>query len=131
MKKIIIIQPSLRKDSYTAKLAQKIQFFLQSRENIEVEILDLRNRKLEFCDGREIQEYNADMQADYQKIRQADIIVFGFPIYHFAVSGVLKNYIDIISDSLEGKQIDFFASGLLPGGEIAYEHLLQSLEKKY
>lgn len=130
MKRIVVVQPSLRKESYTDILCKMLCKELKKTE-IELEYVDLRERKLEFCDGREISEYSFQMQKDYELIKQADTVVFGFPIYHFAISGVLKNYIDILWDALQDKKIDFLATAIFQWGEIAHEHILESLQKKY
>lgn len=130
MKKIVVIQPSLRKESYTDIVCKMLCKELQKYE-IELEYIDLRERNLEFCNGKEISEYSQKMQYDYEIIKSADAVIFGFPVYHFAISGVLKNYIDILWDALQDKQIDFLVTALLSGCDISHEHILESLQKKY
>lgn len=130
MKKVVIIQPSLRKESYTDILCKMLYKELQKYE-WELEYIDLREKKLEFCDGGEISEYSSQMQNDYELIKSADAIIFGFPIYHFAISGVLKNYIDILGDAMQDKKIDFLVTAIFEWGEIAHEHILESFQKKY
>lgn len=131
MKQIVIIQPSLRQQSYTAILCN---IFIQGcldRKDVEVKLIDLRERHLEFCDGREIFEYNTDIQSDYEAVKYADIVIFWFPLYHFSVSWVLKNYIDIMRDALQDKKIDFLVSAIFKWWECWYEHILDSLHMKY
>ena len=105
MKKIILLQPSLRKNSLTAEILQEFQDLLVGNaglrsaesnmrsvesnlhsKNYEIEIIDLREKHLEFCDGRELTAYNSNLQEIYQKLKTADIIIFGFPVYHYGVS---------------------------------------------
>ena len=127
MKQIVVIQPSLRLESYTDYVCN---YFIQKcleRNDIELKLIDLRERKLEFCDGRDISEYNKDLQDDYEFVKHADIVILGFPLYHFSISGVLKNYLDIMRDALQDKQINFLVSAIFQGGKIAYEHILESL----
>ena len=131
MKQIVVIQPSLRKESFTDMICT---IFIQKcleRHDIELKYIDLRDRSLEFCDGREIWEYNKELQWDYESIKYAEIVILGFPLYHFSISGVLKNYLDIMSDSLQDKKIDFLVSAMFDGGEFSYEHIIESLHMKY
>ena len=86
MKKIILIQPSLRKNSLTVEILKEFQNMLSKCEDIEVELVDLREMQLEFCDGRELAAYNSDLQAIYEKLKKADIVIFGFPVYHYGIS---------------------------------------------
>jgi len=130
-KRVVIVQPSLRDESYTDAICTIFSQDCLERDDIEVITIDLRDKNLEFCDGREIYEYNKDLQQDYETIKYADIVIFGFPLYHFSISGVLKNYLDIMRDSLQDKQIDFLVSAIFDSGEFAYEHILTSLGLKY
>ena len=71
------------------------------------------------------------MQEIYQKLKSADIIIFGFPVYHYGISGVLKNLLDICGEALIEKRVGVIVSALLPDCHIAYEHFFESFEKKY
>ena len=131
MKRIVVVQPSLRKESYTDIICNLVIQKCLERDDVEVRLIDLRERELEFCDGREISEHNRDMQEDYEHIKYADIVIMGFPLYHFSISGVLKNYLDIMRDAMQNKKIDFLVSAIFPGWELAYEHILESFGMKY
>ncbi len=65
MKHIVVIQPSLRKESYTDHICNIFIHQCLEREDLHVRYIDLRERELEFCDGREIDEYNEQIQEDY------------------------------------------------------------------
>ena len=136
MKKIILLQPSLRKSSLTAEILQEFQNLLVGNEyfrsqNIGIETIDLREKNLEFCDGRELSAYNSDVQEIYQQLKSADIIILGFPVYHYAISGVLKNLLDICGEALTGKRVGVIISALLPDCQMASKHFFESFEKKY
>jgi NAD(P)H-dependent FMN reductase len=75
MKKIIIVQPSLRKQSYTHTVCDLVIKECAKRNDLEVQYIDLRERELEFCDGRDISKYNADLQGDYTSIKGSDIVI--------------------------------------------------------
>ena len=130
MKTIAIVQPSLREDSYTDILCKMLAEKLE-RQWINIDYIDLRQRNIELCDGRTLHEYSQESQRDYNTIKSADIVIFGFPLYHFAITGVLKNFIDICDDALQDKKVDFIVTALFPGGDFAHEHIIQSLAMKY
>ena len=157
MKKIILLQPSLRKNSLTAEILQEFKKLLVGNagmrsvesnmrsvesnirssesnmhsENYEIETIDLQEKELEFCDGRELSAYNPDLREIYEKLKSADIIILWFPVYHYGISGVLKNLLDICGEALTGKKVWVIVSALLPDCHMAYEHFFESFEKKY
>jgi len=102
MSRILLIQGSLSSESKTAVLIRAAADSLQ-RRHVAHEILDLRSLQLEFCDGRPLEAYNADMQAACRKVEAAQGLIFGMPVYCFSVSGALKNFIDISSGGMENK----------------------------
>ena len=102
MSQVVLIQGSLNKESRTAILIQYAADELK-RAGLELELLDLRNIQMEFCDGRSLKEYHPDMQQAYQTMEKADAFVIGMPVYCYSVSGPLKNFIDITSGAMEKK----------------------------
>ena len=102
MSKIVIVQGSLSAESKTAIVVAETERLLRSR-NIDFETLDLRSLELQFCDGRNREDYNADMQKAYRVLESADGFIFGMPVYCWSMSGVVKNLIDITAGALENK----------------------------
>ena len=102
MPKVVIIQGSLSHDSKTAIVVQETERILKQKD-VEFETLDLRKLEMEFCDGRPLAEYNADMQRVYGLMKAADGYIFGMPVYCWSVSGVVKNLIDITAGAMENK----------------------------
>ena len=96
MVKIVGIAGSLRAESYTH---QALALAVQRVEALgaEVEILDLRQMKLPFCDGgNEYPEY-PDVKRLQETVKQADGLILATPEYHGGISGVLKNALDLMS----------------------------------
>lgn len=66
----------------------------------ETELILLREKKIEYCDGCCKCEKNGichikdDMQEIYEKLEEADIVIIGSPNYYDNVSGLMKNFID-------------------------------------
>lgn len=131
MKHIVIIQPSLRSESFTHTLCKTFEQYCEKLVDKSVRFIDLRERKLEFCDGRELSEYGEEIQQDAEYIKKADYVVIGFPIYHASISGVLKNYIDVIASAFCEKQLILLCVGKNPHHQIAYEHFLESMSLKF
>ena len=103
MVKIVGIAGSLRPNSYTYLALQAAVQRLEAL-GAEVEIIDLREWQLPFCNGgKEYSEY-PDVQRLRDTVRNTDGLILATPEYHGGVSGVLKNALDLLSfDELSGK----------------------------
>ncbi len=103
MVKIVSIAGSLRPDS-TSQMALELAAQRVQALGAEVEILDLRQMKLPFCDGgNEYPDY-PDVKRMQDAVNAADGLILVTPEYHGSVSGVLKNALDLMSfDQLAGK----------------------------
>lgn len=103
MVKIVGIGGSLRADSYSQQAlniaAQRVQAL-----GAQVEILDLREMRLPFCNGEEEYLDYPDVERLRNTVKQADALILATPEYHGSVSGVLKNALDLMSfDELSNK----------------------------
>ncbi len=96
MVKIVGIAGSLRAESYTH---QALALAVQRVEALgaEVEILDLRQMKLPFCDGGDEYPEYPDVKRLQETVKQADGLILATPEYHGGISGVLKNALDLMS----------------------------------
>ncbi|WP_102262677.1 NADPH-dependent FMN reductase [Mesobacillus jeotgali] len=80
--------------------------------DIEVEMLDMMDYDMEFCDGRPPEKYSADTKAVIEKVSSADFYVIGTPIFQGSIPGVLKNLFDLIHpDAFRNKVMGFVANG--------------------
>lgn len=115
MVKIVGIAGSLRPDSYSQKAliiaAQRVEAL-----GAEVEMIDLRQMQLPFCDGgKEYPDY-PDVERLQNAVSRADGIILVTPEYHGSVSGVLKNALDLMSfEQLSGKVAGFIS---ILGGQV-------------
>jgi chromate reductase len=92
-RKIAVLVGSLRKDSFSRKIARNIAALAPNGyefEEIDIGQVGFYNQDL---DGREPAEW-LDLRA---KIKAADAVLFVTPEYNRSVPGVLKNAIDIAS----------------------------------
>jgi putative sterol carrier protein len=70
----------------------------------ETELIHIRQLKLEFCigcyicwvstPGKCIHKDKDRMAAALESFNTADLVVFGTPLYHFTMSGIMKTFID-------------------------------------
>jgi len=103
MVKIVGIVGSLRIDSYSA-LALQQAINRAEALGAEVEILDLKEMTLPFCDGGSEYPQYPDVEILQAKVKAADGLILATPEYHGSVSGVLKNALDLMSfDHLSDK----------------------------
>jgi FMN reductase len=103
MVKIIGIAGSLRSASHShqalAEAARRVQAL-----GAEVEIVDLRQLNLPFCDGGDDYSGYPDVAKLQAAVKSADGLILVTPEYHGSVSGVLKNALDLLGfDELGGK----------------------------
>jgi FMN reductase len=115
MVKIVGIAGSLRPDSYS-QIALKVAIQKVQELGAEVEILDLREMNLPFCDGGTEYPQYPDVKRLQDTVAGADGLILVSPEYHGGVSGVLKNTLDLMSfDQLSGKVAGFIS---ILGGQI-------------
>ncbi|WP_414751928.1 NADPH-dependent FMN reductase [Anabaena sp. CCY 9910] len=103
MVKIVGIAGSLRPNSYT-QLALRVAAQRLEALGAEVEIIDLREWQLPFCNGGKDYSDYPDVQRLRDTVSNADGLILATPEYHGSVSGVIKNALDLLSfDELSGK----------------------------
>ena len=103
-------------DSHSAKLIRAAAKRLQEQGG-EIEIIDLKKQNIPFCDARPLADYPDHIQDLFTQIDTADYLVFGFPIYCYSISGVLKNFLDIFSHAMKGKRFGICAAA---GSKLSY-----------
>lgn len=103
MKKLLIIQTSLNKDSKTRIIAQEAFSIADKVSWLDVEFLDLKDYQIEFCNWKKIEEYNSDMNKIKEIVELADYYILAYPVYNYSFSWVCKNFIDIFSYYMDSK----------------------------
>jgi FMN reductase/FAD reductase [NAD(P)H] len=97
----------------TSSLVQRILDEVKKRHSeIDVEMLDLKDYDVQFCDGRKIENYNTDTRKVIAKVSEADFYLIGSPIFNCSIPAPLKNLIDLIPpDVFRHKVMGFAANG--------------------
>jgi len=85
-------------------------------QGIAVQIIDLRDTALPFCDGEAAYDHQA-VKTLCQSISAARVIVMATPIYNFDASAALKNLIELTGDAWEDKVVGFLCAA---GGSPSY-----------
>jgi len=80
--------------------------------NVETELLDLKDYEVEFVKGFPLSYYNDDTIEAVNKLLDADILVFGSPIYQASITGALKNLLDHLHrDAFQSKVCGIVING--------------------
>jgi len=95
MVKIVGLAGSLRPASYSQ---QALRIVMERVEALgaEVEILDLRQLNLPFCDGGDEYPNYPDVGKLRKAVFEADGVILVTPEYHGSLSGILKNALDLM-----------------------------------
>lgn len=131
MKKIAVLVGSLRKESYTRKIAETLAKMFPA--DSEVEFVEIGNLPLYNQDYDDYDQVPEEYTVFRNKIKEMDAVLFVTPEYNRSVPGVLKNALDVGSrpsgKSVYGKKPAAVVS-VSPGaisGFGANHHLRQSL----
>ena len=117
MKKVLLVSTSLSESSRSRKILNIIKQKMES-STVSVELVDLRDYELPFCDGRHpLSSYGENAVKLDEKIKNADAYIFGMAVYCYSISGVFKNFIDICCGGMSNKPFGIVAAS---GGTMSY-----------
>lgn len=124
---IVGIAGSLRDTSYT-RMAVEIALQGAKEHGAEVQLLDLRDYDLPFCDGSGKESEQAhDVLRLRQAVSEAHGVILGSPEYHGSFSGVLKNALDLMGfDQFGGKIVGLVG---VSGGSMGAVNALNDLRR--
>ena len=125
---IAVIAGSLRKDSFSLKIANAIAKLAPASLKLEVVTLagiSFFNQDLEGAPP-------ADWLAFREKLQKSDGVIFVTPEYNRAIPGVLKNAIDVASrpygkSSFNGKPVGIISNSPGPLGGVSAAKTLQNI----
>jgi NAD(P)H-dependent FMN reductase len=123
-----VIIGSTRQNRFSEKPARYIFDELKKKENIQVELIDLRDWPLPFYDepispAMNKGNYSSELGKKWAaKISEADGYIMVTPEYNHGYSAVLKNALDWVFPEWNGKPVGFVSYGNA-GGARAIEQL--------
>lgn len=122
--KLIGISGSLSQNSKTELAVRKtLEFASALNSSVDTELIALSDFDLEFCDGRNPDNYEGDSRVVIDKITGGDAYIIGSPIYRGTYTGALKNLFDLIPNhALNGKAVGIIATGGSNHHFLAIEH---------
>src|SRR5699024_2780786 len=81
-------------------------YFKEHHNTHNIEMIDLKDKKLNLADGRHYEDWSGDTKEVVSKMLGADVIVIGFPVFQASIPAVLKNLFDLLPiDGLRGKTV--------------------------
>ena len=107
---IVAVCGSLRDESYT-RTALKYALEAADRAGAETELLDLREYDLPVFDPDTDAADRGDAPRLLERVRRADGVILGSPVYHGSYSGALRNFHDYCSfDEYEDTVVGLLAT---------------------
>jgi FMN reductase len=96
------------------------------RPDIAVETIGLAATRLEICDGRPTESYDAVTRRTIEVIAGADGVLLAAPVYRASFPGVLKNLLDLLPvEALRDKPVAIVAMGGSPHHYLAVDSHLR------
>jgi FMN reductase len=105
--RVLGIAGSLRRQSFSHQALAYVTRLLEDR-GVSPEVFDARVRPLPFCNGEKEDDFPTfpAVRELRSAVRDAHALVLVTPEYHGAVSGVLKNMLDLLDfEHMEGKVV--------------------------
>jgi FMN reductase len=83
-----------------------------SHSDLEIELVNLADKKVAFADGRPAEQLGDDTAAIIASVRASNGVVIASPVYRGSFTGALKNLLDHLPvESLAGKPVGIIAMG--------------------
>ena len=109
-------------------IEKALGFVSEYDSSITIEAVNAAEHDIQNCDGRDPSKYEGDTKLIIDKIKDADALIIGTPMYRGSYTGILKNVFDILpNDALMGKPVGLIATGGSPYHFLALEHELKPL----
>jgi FMN reductase len=90
------------------------------------QIITLAAQRLEICDGRRLEDYDATTRETVAAITAADAVLLAAPVYRASFPGVLKNLLDLLPvEALRDKPVAIVAMGGSPHHYLAVDSHLR------
>lgn len=124
--KVVGVAASLSSSGRTrAAVAISLEGSLRE-SGVSVELLDLRDYRVEFVDGRRLEMYDTPTQEVVRRIGEAAAVILATPVYRGSYSGALKNLLDHLPvEALWGKAVGLIATGAAPHHYLAIDYGLR------
>ena len=112
---VLVISCSLHPQSRSRRLAEAAAASLRS-QGAPVELIDLRDHELPFCDG-DASRSGVSVAALEEQVAKASAVLLAAPVYNYDLNAAAKNLIELTGDAWEGKLVGFLCAA---GGRSSY-----------
>lgn len=110
--KLLVISGTIAGSKTLALLSMAAEEVRKRDADVDIELLDMKQYDVRFCDGRNPASYTGDTKTVIDKIVSADFYLIGTPIFQGSITGVLKNLFDLAPvEAFRRKVIGFAATG--------------------
>jgi len=129
-----IIIGSTREGRFGDKAASWILDLLKTHEQVQAEILDLRDYAMPFFDAPVSPAFKTEPYANEAvarftaKIQEGDAFIIVTPEYNHSTSGVLKNALDWVYQEWNKKPVAFVSYGSVGGARAVEQLRLMAIE---
>lgn len=119
--KVLIIPGSVRPNSVGAVVTEQVRAVLEAKENVEIDVADLRQLNLPYYDAPlppSMEGYtipHESVQAWSDQVTAADAVIFVMPEYNHGMTAVQKNAIDWLYAEWSNKPTAIVAYGFYGG----------------
>ena len=123
--KLGIIVGATRQNRQSPRQAKWVYNAAKEMDDVEVEIVDLRDYALPFFDEPISPRYNQHRKIDpaarpwLKKLKEFDAYVIVTPEYNHSIPGVLKNALDYVTWEIERKPVSIVSHGSAGGARAA------------
>ncbi|MUV37628.1 FMN reductase (NADPH) [Lentibacillus sp. JNUCC-1] len=109
-----------------------VHYVLEAMKNadpsIQTELIEMKDFDVEFVRGDPLAYYNDDTWEVVTKISEADMLVFGTPIYQASITGALKNLLDYFPvDAFKRKVTGIVTTGAVEKHFLVSEYHLKPI----
>lgn len=131
---IKVIMGSTRQNRFSEKPAQWIFEEAKKREELEVELLDLRDYPMPFFNeavspSMSKESYSNEVVAKWkEKVKEADGYIIATPEYNHGYPAVLKNALDYVYHEWNNKPVSFVSWGGVAGARSVEQLRLVAIE---
>jgi NAD(P)H-dependent FMN reductase len=125
--KLAIIVGSTRQNRQTLRQALWVLKQAQKTEDVQAELIDLKDYPMPFFDEPISPRYNPDREIDpaaipwLKKLEEADAYVFVTAEYNHSIPGVLKNALDYVTWEIQRKPASVVSHGSAGGARAAIQ----------
>lgn len=122
MKLVLVVGAATPPGRLNAAVEHLAQALAARRSDVSTETLSLAATRLETCDGRKLEDYDAATRGAVISVQGADAVLLAAPVYRASFPGVLKNLLDLLPvEALRDKPVGIVAMGGSPHHYLAVD----------